>query len=208
MKKIALAVAIFAAFAGSSANATVVDFNSQPEVFFVNTIHDSGYTFNSIADGFGTNNNSLWPSNGNVHLMSWTNNGSTSGFTMQADNNSVFSISAFDFGSGYIGQYLPVDSLTVSGTGGNGAFSQTFTSGVDYNNFGSSLTHLALLSGHTATQYTFTAFGASNRASFDNISITAAMPVPEPETYALFLAGLGLMGAIARRRKQKNVAAR
>ena len=25
--------------------------------------------------------------------------------------------------------------------------------------------------------------------------------VPEPETYAMFLAGLGLMGAIARRRK-------
>lgn len=27
--------------------------------------------------------------------------------------------------------------------------------------------------------------------------------VPEPETYAMFLAGLGLMGGIARRRKQK-----
>jgi hypothetical protein len=26
------------------------------------------------------------------------------------------------------------------------------------------------------------------------------MPVPEPESYALFLAGLGLMGFIARRR--------
>lgn len=31
-----------------------------------------------------------------------------------------------------------------------------------------------------------------------NFSVTA---VPEPETYALFLAGLGLMGAIARRKK-------
>lgn len=27
------------------------------------------------------------------------------------------------------------------------------------------------------------------------------MPVPEPETYAMFLAGLGLMGMIARRRR-------
>jgi hypothetical protein len=27
--------------------------------------------------------------------------------------------------------------------------------------------------------------------------------VPEPETYAMLLAGLGLMGAIARRRKDK-----
>lgn len=31
-------------------------------------------------------------------------------------------------------------------------------------------------------------------------SLTA--PVPEPETYALFLAGLGVMGAIARRKKK------
>ena len=30
-----------------------------------------------------------------------------------------------------------------------------------------------------------------------------AAPVPEPETYAMMLAGLGLMGAIARRRKSK-----
>jgi choice-of-anchor C domain-containing protein len=35
-------------------------------------------------------------------------------------------------------------------------------------------------------------------AALDNISVTA---VPEPETYAMLLAGLGLVGAIARRRK-------
>ena len=29
-------------------------------------------------------------------------------------------------------------------------------------------------------------------------------PIPEPETYAMMLAGLGLMGYVARRRKQKN----
>lgn len=33
------------------------------------------------------------------------------------------------------------------------------------------------------------------------IHLTGVAPVPEPETYAMFLAGLGLMGAIARRRK-------
>lgn len=34
------------------------------------------------------------------------------------------------------------------------------------------------------------------------VSIGVA-PVPEPETYALFMAGLGLIGFIARRRKAK-----
>jgi hypothetical protein len=40
--------------------------------------------------------------------------------------------------------------------------------------------------------------------SIDNLRINElAAPVPEPETYAMLLAGLGLMGCIARRRKQK-----
>ena len=46
-------------------------------------------------------------------------------------------------------------------------------------------------------------FGASpavaGQVAFDNVSIT---PVPEPESLAMLLAGLGLMGAVVRRRKQ------
>lgn len=37
-----------------------------------------------------------------------------------------------------------------------------------------------------------------------NVGSTAVAAVPEPETYAMLLTGLGLMGAIARRRKDKN----
>ena len=33
-----------------------------------------------------------------------------------------------------------------------------------------------------------------------------AAPVPEPETYAMMLVGLGLLGVVARRRKQKAIA--
>ncbi|MDP2706329.1 MAG: PEPxxWA-CTERM sorting domain-containing protein [Burkholderiales bacterium] len=29
-------------------------------------------------------------------------------------------------------------------------------------------------------------------------------PIPEPQTYAMMLAGLGLMGFVARRRKQEH----
>lgn len=42
----------------------------------------------------------------------------------------------------------------------------------------------------------------SNEVS-QTTSLYSISPVPEPETYAMFLAGLGLMGAIARRRKLK-----
>lgn len=40
--------------------------------------------------------------------------------------------------------------------------------------------------------------------SFREFTVTAA--IPEPETYAMMLAGLGLMGFVARRRKQKQAA--
>jgi len=38
---------------------------------------------------------------------------------------------------------------------------------------------------------------------YDNVSISTVSAVPEPESYAMMLAGLGLMGAVARRRKSK-----
>ncbi len=66
----------------------------------------------------------------------------------------------------------------------------------------------------------FTAAGASTTLSFqslntggccygvvlDNVNVSGVTAVPEPETYAMMLAGLGLLGFAARRRKQKDVA--
>jgi len=44
----------------------------------------------------------------------------------------------------------------------------------------------------------------TNQSDYTFNSITAVTSVPEPETYALMLAGLGLVGAVARRRKMKQ----
>ena len=49
--------------------------------------------------------------------------------------------------------------------------------------------------------YTKLKFGSTAAfATFDNVSVTA---VPEPETYAMMLAGLGAIGFMARRRQVK-----
>lgn len=51
-------------------------------------------------------------------------------------------------------------------------------------------------------------FGNYIQSGVDNFSLTAVQqtaPVPEPETYAMMIAGLGLLGVAARRRKQASV---
>jgi len=54
----------------------------------------------------------------------------------------------------------------------------------------------------------FAPFGIDNLqfATSTNLSSTQVSPIPEPETYALMIAGLGLLGFVARRRT-KNAAA-
>lgn len=76
----------------------------------------------------------------------------------------------------------------------------TSTAGAPSGNVWQQYTGLVHLNG--ATALTFFAAGASDSVggSLDNVSVTA---VPEPESYAMMLAGLALMGTIARRRKSK-----
>lgn len=63
------------------------------------------------------------------------------------------------------------------------------------------------------TRLTFSAIGSSDTVggSLDNISVFAApslvSAVPEVETYAMLLAGMGLIGGISRRRRNKALAA-
>ncbi|MEY4908794.1 MAG: hypothetical protein RL260_2512 [Pseudomonadota bacterium] len=42
--------------------------------------------------------------------------------------------------------------------------------------------------------------GMTNSLQLDNVSVSAVSPVPEPESYAMLLAGLGVLGFISRRR--------
>lgn len=70
----------------------------------------------------------------------------------------------------------------------------------------------ALASGTAKSTYTpyadsgnaLRAFLDLNQGSATFGQLTIAAPVPEPESYAMLLAGLGVMGAIARRRRNKQ----
>lgn len=49
-------------------------------------------------------------------------------------------------------------------------------------------------------------YSNSSFTSYAQDQLVMLAPVPEPETYAMLLAGLGVMGAVVRRRKQKLAA--
>lgn len=61
-----------------------------------------------------------------------------------------------------------------------------------------------LSQGQTVDAYVTQRYGYGNTNTVFTVTNIAA--VPEPETYAMMLAGLGMLGFSARRKKQKTVA--
>lgn len=193
-------VGLFLFACASIASASTITFDSQSEVYFVPSVTDGGYVF-TASDSLGTNNHSLWPSNGTTHLMSWTNTGSVSGFDVTSTTSgSKFNASSFDFAGGYLNEYDFVTSVIVNGWA-NGVLvgTKTFTSGVDFVNRVYSTFNLSFAGIDTLE---VRASGAHNRASFDNFVFTTGnvSSVSESSSLAMFGLGLVLLG-LSRKRK-------
>lgn len=138
-----------------------------------------------------------------------------------------------DAGVGFIGQsdsaYLNawrdrVEFLNMPGIGRSGSFSSLIQVNFACTGFGGctvadyvngvGTSSLSLNSVHVATASITAAgelaayqrSGSSNMYtySYEFLGYASTPPVPEPETYAMLLAGLGLIGAIARRRKSSQ----
>ena len=56
-----------------------------------------------------------------------------------------------------------------------------------------------------SSQNLYFTYGGGNPDQFYVSSLAVTAPIPEPEIYAMMLAGLGLMGFVARRRRQADV---
>jgi hypothetical protein len=197
MKKTILALVLAAAAQGFAmqASAAVLDFESLSSVednLNVGLSYvESGFRLDDVggssAFGFATWGTSNMFYTGSTALM---NNDYDALTQLTAVGGGNFNLNAMDMAVMF--PAIQPDGVDVTFTGtrfDNSTVATTFhvaDSGVQNFTF-SGFTNL--------TKVTWSA--NSNVAQFDNINVAA---VPEPETYAMFLAGLGLMGFMARRR--------
>lgn len=101
----------------------------------------------------------------------------------------VTGFGGYFFGSDVLGSFLPGGTLQFTATGG-GTLNYTLS------NAGTS-SFLGFVSSSPLSSVTMTSGGDYWVTAND---LTLAMPVPEPETYAMMLMGLGLVGWMRRRR--------
>lgn len=138
-------------------------------------------TFSEASSGAFTESFLVTPDAANtlvVRLSGMGSQFSALSFSLWDGSASIASVSASKLNGNYLAFFSDLNNTTVSLVGGKA--------------------------------YTLKVTGVSTPAPNSLGTVSAfngsVTPVPEPESYAMFLAGLGLMGAIARRRSSKRAA--
>ncbi|MDR2014248.1 MAG: FxDxF family PEP-CTERM protein [Azoarcus sp.] len=193
---VALPVLVFAFASTAQASTEVVDFGSGGSSFFTTNIREVFYVNTALSDYSGSGFKNLADATGSQWVA--TNFRETSSASFSSSSGGLFDLNSVWFAGAWGNQ-----TLTITGYA-NGA--AVYSTNVDIT--------------MTAQQYDFTGF-----LGIDKFTITTngnfvrdpssprnglnwalgsvnVTTVPEPEAYAMLLAGLGLMGAMARRRRR------
>lgn len=125
--------------------------------------------------------------------------------TVSKVGGGAFSLNGFDLAE-WDNTFTASISLTTAGP--SGTTTQVLPLSIlgnSYKTVGNDFTHFSLTGYGNVVSFTLAGSVSWAFIALDNLEVAA--PVPEPETYAMLLAGLGLLGFIARRRKQEAAAA-
>lgn len=206
-----LLVAVTAALLASSAMAAKIDFESQDDGY-------GYYDYSFVEDGFRVSYASI--SDFGFYLMddpadhlgrcnpACASNGTTafygfneSSITFNRENNGLFSFTALDAAKTFLGDGRPL-TLTLTAMGVNGIITSTIFleanlaetfSNFNFENF-VNISSLTITGGQEFPEF-----------AIDNL-ILSPSEVPEPASLATLIAGLGIIGAVRRRRLSKGAA--
>ncbi len=179
---------------------------------FASGAQDTNYSLNGTGFGYVTKDN-VWP------IGPWIANTTTSKWITPLANQGAsfdpvtkgtytwslsFNLAGFDASTAsFSGKFAADNSAVVLLNGHSIGSANGFTS---FSNFSAAS---GFNSGLNTLDFVVTNDGQRTgnptglRVEFTASNVT---PVPEPETYAMLLAGLGLMGVISRRRAKRNAA--
>ncbi len=131
-------------------------------------------------------------------------------FSVNPNSGAVISATTFTFGMGgttvtamelFVGTFLSAADLV-----GQTAIPTTMVYSQSAGSVFKALSQMADYATLSSPGYTLRVAGGSSEMALPYtgfIALAPVMPVPEPETYAMVLAGLGMMGVIIRRRKMR-----
>ena len=204
-----LAVAALLAVAGS-AQATITVFTSQAS--FLAAVSAPGVdTYNDLAltsvPSPITRNAGVYGYTGTVSTTSFFNAGTTADvwlstntatdtITFNGFTGGVAAAGGNFFGSDINGAFAS-GNLTLTATDASGTVTQTITNATTTG-------FLGFVSSGTLTSITITSVQPVSGflwPTVNNLTLGVAAPIPEAQTYAMMLAGLGFMGFLARRRR-------
>jgi hypothetical protein len=179
---------------------------------FASGAQDTNYSLNGTGFGYVTKDN-IWP------LGAWIANTATSKWITPSANQAAsfdpyangtytwsltFDLTGFDAATAsFSGKFAADNSAVVKLNGNQIGSANSYSS---YSHFGAAT---GFTSGLNTLDFVVTNVAQNGgnptglRVEFTASNVT---PVPEPETYAMLLAGLGLMGVISRRRAKRNAA--
>jgi hypothetical protein len=219
-----LALVLCGALSSGYARATVITFDgSTPFPFSIGYYQNTQYQM--VADGrlfsaapiaiMGTEYVNHYFPGGDSSILAWNGSDYLIGYDSIKITGGPFNISSLDV-AGW-NDLDTIQSATVTGSYvGGGTISKT----LQLNNnaatqVGNDFVHFSLDGFNNLSSFRITPLNSHGYdgpyVAIDNINISVfteplppIAPIPEPETYAMLLAGLGLLGLTARRRRQRE----
>ncbi len=191
-------ISVDTGFSNSSALASAEAYRSVVEAAVANS--GAGYGHTTLASYDSMSNHALFGASTNIAFKS------TIVFGVQAGQTGNWSFRAgVDFGNGGAvfldGQAVAFKSNDMWWAGSYSNPSQYFAFSADIGAGNHTITMYGLEGCCDGSQQ-FQFNSGSGFQSFDNQTLN---PIPEPETYALMLAGLGLLGLASRRKAAANI---